>query len=1370
MWMYCPILFLIFWTSSASSWQCPTSSIQSLNPDVRYVLPTFTTLEPIQNIAATDDQNSIVFLTTTNHLHVVRYDDFHLLQDLITGPTDHPECRLCSKCMMGNANPGQREDTDSKVLVVDPEDNILYSCGSSLHGLCFLHEFDDTGIIDSTCLFRQEDNAPLSCRDCIASPLGTMITVVQHIRNVYFYVASSVNSNLTKNYGTTSMSIRRLLASQDGFSGNFHSLTVVPQFLDTYPINYVYTFSTSDYVYFLTVQPENLQSQTYTSRLVRLSAKEEEMKSYRELVLECRNEVKRRRRSDPKTFNVLQAAHVVGVGNDLAAELNLEPGDLVLFAAFAQSEPNSEKPQNSSAVCAFPLKFIDISIMEGMKKCCSIEYKEKLSRGLRYYQDDHYCPQNVNESASFTDRSCWGVPTLVTPPMARLDLFNGRLDGFLLTALYVTTQDNLTIGHLGTSDGCVLQVILQRNSNSRFLSKFALSSSYPVLRDVTRIGDDLLFITGNQVTKVSVTGPGCRHILTCSRCLRAPRFMGCGWCNNGCSRRTECQGEWNQNTCPPIITDFYPRVAPLRGRTTITICGRDFQSHKVFNGPPNAQITAQTHQVFLGQRPCSVDPGKSNSKSLVCTLWTEGPPDAASPADIVVTIKENLKNIAYYVHGIATVSGFNFVEPVLMSVSPSFGPLSGGSRLTLKGQNLTAGEIQLVYIGDSECTIYNQSCLAGDLCCISPSVSSLGLRNITLRLDSAETPRHQSFTYKPNPVVNSIQPNCSLARGSSLTIQGLNLDSVSSITVEYQGKKQVCEGPFSPNRILCRTPTLEDRMWRGELQLQLDGILYTYPFPSLKNYIIHSFENDEKRFKLKKGETEIETHHEFLSRVNGCLNVSMTVDGRECYPKVLENEITCRIPKDLVIPAQGAVVQVCVDGVCTDLGHVVVLNLLDSVQGIVLGTVASLLVAAVLIFLLLRQRKKGKKKVAENLELLVNNRETIHSPVAFPHGDYRESYIPSGSSGGVSYRGGLYSGGSIGAGSMPILLTSLYDSLRPELLDEVKDVLIPENRLITHRDRIIGKGHFGSVYHGMYIDEDGQEMHCAVKSLNRITDVEEVEEFLREGILMKEFHHPHVLSLIGIFLPREGLPLVALPYMSHGDLRHFIRSEDRNPTVKDLVSFGLQVSRGMEYLAQRKFVHRDLAARNCMLDEMYKVKVADFGLARDVFDKEYYSVRRHKNARLPVKWMALESLQTQKFTTKSDVWSFGVLLWELMTRGAPPYPDVDPYDITRYLYRGRRLPQPEYCPDPLYTLMLQCWSPHPEERPTFTQLVSEMEVISNSLWGDHYINLNITYINLDRDQFYPPAPHGSEDELMSAITDEEEEEDDDGGDGANGIK
>ncbi|XP_068109055.1 macrophage-stimulating protein receptor [Hyperolius riggenbachi] len=1354
MWYPSQLLLLLcltrpIWTSA---WECPSIQFVSLDPDIHYDLTSFTAPADIQNLAARDYVDPILFVATTNHLYLLDVKDLHILQELVTGPTNSSQCELCKMCKMEKAQPEHGEDTHSIVLQMDPLMEDLYSCGSSLHGLCFRHTLGRFEISNSQCLFRAQYNSPSSCQDCVASPLGSAVTILEESNVLYFYVASTVNSLVTQNYGITSVSIRRLRGPLDGFTGTSEFLNVLPPYINTYPIHYVYTFKTSTYVYFLTVQLESTVSKNYHSRLVRLSGTEQEIRSYRELVLECWVEEKRRRRSERETFPLLQAAHVVGAGTNLAPELNVKPGDPVLFAAFAQSEPQSATPRRKSTLCAFPLELIDNSIQEGMKKCCGVEYIEKIQRGLNYYQEVAYCPQNVSHSAPETDRICSNVPTQVNPPLRRVDLFVGRMTSTLITSLYVTIQEPLTIGHLGTSDGRVLQVALQRNSDPLILSNFSLSTNQSVSREVTRIGDNLLFVTGAQVTEVSVTGPGCRHFLSCSRCLRAPRFMGCGWCDNGCSRVAECQGKWNQDVCPPVINEFYPRIAPLRGSTSVTICGRDFQSIQVYRGPPNVPVSEATHRVMVGQRECVVQPEKSNAKSLVCTLKTEGPPDSASPANVTVTINENLKDVNYYLNGSDAASGFSFVEPRLSSISPSFGPLVGGTRITLKGTDLMAGETRRVFIGDLECQLYEESCPPGHLCCVSPAMKSVGPVSVTLWLDGAKILHSESFTYKPTPMVSSIQPNCSVARGTNLTIQGKNLDSVSSVTVSHKGMKKVCWGPFSHDRILCATPELtENYNLRPDILIvEMDGYSYNYPsFRYFKDYVLHPFRSDNGRYPLKKGNMEIEIHHVGLRPVSSCLKVTVTVGDQPCVPLVLDNEISCTVPKDLTIPSKGLPVKVCVNDDCSDVGHVVIVNHMEPVIGIVLGSVASILVCAVLAFFVWKNHKKGKKKVTENLELLANNnRDTISSPFHnMPHVDYRESYIPSSSSGGVPYPGVIYTGGSISTSSMPLLITNVLDNLRPELLDEVKEVLIPENRLVTHRDRIIGKGHFGSVYHGAYTEEDGREMHCAVKSLNRITDVEEVEEFLREGILMKSFHHPHVLSLIGIFLPRDGLPLVVLPYMSHGDLRHFIRSEDRNPTVKDLVGFGLQVSRGMEYLAHRKFVHRDLAARNCMLDEAYRVKVADFGLARDVFDKEYYSVRRHKNARLPVKWMALESLQTQKFTTKSDVWSFGVLLWELMTRGAPPYPDVDPYDITRYLFRGRRLPQPEFCPDPLYTLMLQCWSPHPDERPTFTQLVTEMEDISNALMGDHYINLNITYVNLDRDQPFPPAPPASEDEL-----------------------
>ena len=170
----------------------------------------------------------------------------------------------------------------------------------------------------------------------------------------------------------------------------------------------------------------------------------------------------------------------------------------------------------------------------------------------------------------------------------------------------------------------------------------------------------------------------------------------------------------------------------------------------------------------------------------------------------------------------------------------------------------------------------------------------------------------------------------------------------------------------------------------------------------------------------------------------------------------------------------------------------------------------------------------------------------------------------------------------------------------------------------------------------------------------------------------------------------------------------------------------------MEYLSSLKFVHRDLAARNCMLDDDSTVKVADFGLSRDVYEREYYS-SDNKKTKLPVKWMSPESLEKGTYNTKTDVWSYGVLVWELLTRGVTPYPDVDNWDILNYLKRGRRMPCPSHCPPEIYLVLLKCWSENPKDRPTFGELVHEINDIIICLEErskQYKVSLDVNYVNL----------------------------------------
>ncbi|XP_061165652.1 hepatocyte growth factor receptor-like [Saccostrea echinata] len=232
---------------------------------------------------------------------------------------------------------------------------------------------------------------------------------------------------------------------------------------------------------------------------------------------------------------------------------------------------------------------------------------------------------------------------------------------------------------------------------------------------------------------------------------------------------------------------------------------------------------------------------------------------------------------------------------------------------------------------------------------------------------------------------------------------------------------------------------------------------------------------------------------------------------------------------------------------------------------------------------------------------------------------------------------------------------------------------------------------------------------------------------------MLEFNHPNVMTLIGICLSLDEMPLVVLPYMKHGDLLCYIRNDKNMLTLRNLIEFATDISRGMEYLSIQKVVHRDLAARNCMLSECYRAVVADFGLSRDIYEKDYYSSNNRKT-RLPVKWMAPENLEKGIYSPKSDVWSFGVVMWELLTRGSKPYPEVDGWDMLKYLKDSRRLPKPAKCPELLYTKMINCWNLDPDQRPTFSDLAEQLsEIVSptDDEFETHsdYQSLQNTYIN-----------------------------------------
>ncbi|XP_076465772.1 LOW QUALITY PROTEIN: putative molluscan insulin-related peptide(s) receptor [Babylonia areolata] len=270
------------------------------------------------------------------------------------------------------------------------------------------------------------------------------------------------------------------------------------------------------------------------------------------------------------------------------------------------------------------------------------------------------------------------------------------------------------------------------------------------------------------------------------------------------------------------------------------------------------------------------------------------------------------------------------------------------------------------------------------------------------------------------------------------------------------------------------------------------------------------------------------------------------------------------------------------------------------------------------------------------------------------------------------------------------------------------------------RDKIkllneLGQGSFGMVYQGKAYDlVDGYpEYKVAVKTVNENAGYQERMNFLKEATTMKTFNCYHVVKLIGVV--SKGQPaLVIMELMANGDLKNFLRMHRPDeddcigdpPSVKEILQMAGEIADGMAYLSANKYVHRDLAARNCMVSENKVVKIGDFGMTRDIYETDYY--RKGNKGLLPVRWMAPESLKDGVFTTMSDVWSYGIVMWEMATLAAQPYQGLANEQVVKFVSEGKTMEQPPGCPPKVWSIMQKCWRYKPKHRPTFMSIIEEL--------------------------------------------------------------
>uniref|UniRef100_A0A8C1Y1K0 non-specific protein-tyrosine kinase n=1 Tax=Cyprinus carpio TaxID=7962 RepID=A0A8C1Y1K0_CYPCA len=271
-------------------------------------------------------------------------------------------------------------------------------------------------------------------------------------------------------------------------------------------------------------------------------------------------------------------------------------------------------------------------------------------------------------------------------------------------------------------------------------------------------------------------------------------------------------------------------------------------------------------------------------------------------------------------------------------------------------------------------------------------------------------------------------------------------------------------------------------------------------------------------------------------------------------------------------------------------------------------------------------------------------------------------------------------------------------------LDEARDYEIQRDRI--ELGRCIGEGQFGDVHQGIYICPENPALSVAIKTCKNCTSDSVREKFLQEALTMRQFDHPHIVKLIGVIT--ENPVWIIMELCTLGELRSFLQIRKYSLDLASLILFSYQLSTALAYLESKRFVHRDIAARNVLVSSVDCVKLGDFGLSRYMEDSSYYKASKGK---LPIKWMAPESINFRRFTSASDVWMFGVCMWEILMYGVKPFQGVKNNDVIGRIENGERLAMPPNCPPTLYSLMTKCWAYDPSKRPRFTELKGQLSTI-----------------------------------------------------------
>ncbi|XP_072297370.1 ephrin type-A receptor 4b isoform X1 [Eucyclogobius newberryi] len=288
-------------------------------------------------------------------------------------------------------------------------------------------------------------------------------------------------------------------------------------------------------------------------------------------------------------------------------------------------------------------------------------------------------------------------------------------------------------------------------------------------------------------------------------------------------------------------------------------------------------------------------------------------------------------------------------------------------------------------------------------------------------------------------------------------------------------------------------------------------------------------------------------------------------------------------------------------------------------------------------------------------------------------------------------------------GSRTYIHPHTYEDPNQAVRDFAKEIDASNIRI----ERVIGAGEFGEVCSGRLRVQGKREIYVAIKSLKAGYSDKQRRDFLSEASIMGQFDHPNIIRLEGVVTKCKPVMIIT-EFMENGSLDTFLKKHDGQFTVIQLVGMLRGIASGMKYLSDMSYVHRDLAARNILVNSNLVCKVSDFGLSR-VLEDDPEAAYTTRGGKIPIRWTAPEAIAYRKFTSASDVWSYGIVMWEVLSYGERPYWEMSNQDVIKAIDEGYRLPAPMDCPVVLHQLMLDCWEKGRSERPKFGQIVTILD-------------------------------------------------------------